>query len=250
MIHFRSVLVTTLGLLVLLIAGLMPAEADELRVAVATNFAGTARILGRQFEAETGHDAIFVFGSTGKHYAQILHGAPFDVFLAADAKRPGLLEAHKKIVAGSRFTYAVGRIGLWSADEQLVDPQGLVLGQRHFRRLSIADPELAPYGRAAREALIALGHWNDLEARIVRGKNIGQAFQFVSTRNAELGIVAVSQLTAHDRGSAWIIPDSLYAPIEQQAVLLHDRPIGHAFLEFLNSSAARTVIRANGYGTL
>jgi len=249
MIHIRAMLVMTAGLLVMFAAGIPPAGADELRIAVAANFAGTARILGRQFEAETGHVAIFMFGSTGKHYAQILNGAPFDVFLAADAERPGLLEAQQNIIAGSRFTYAFGRIVLWSADDNLVDPEGFVLGQGRFRHLSIADPELAPYGRAAREALIALGYWDAVAARIVRGKNVSQAYQFVSTRNAELGIVSVSQVVANEYGSAWNIPGSLYAPIEQQAVLLRDRPAGHAFLAFLKSSSARAVIRANGYGT-
>lgn len=249
MSRIRYVLRLAVRLIISIIFCVSTAGADELRVAVAANFARTAQILGRQFEAETGHEMILVFGSTGKHYAQILNGAPFDVFLAADAERPGLLEAQRKIVAQSRFTYAFGRIVLWSADDHVVDPEGLVLGQGRFRHLSIADPGLAPYGRAAREALIALGYWDAVAARIVRGKNVGQAFQFVSTRNAELGIVSVSQVVANDYGSAWEIPGSLYAPIEQQAVLLRDRPAGHAFIEFLKSTAARSVIRANGYGT-
>ena len=224
-------------------------RAGEIRIAVAANFTAVARLLGRRFRAETGHEAIIVSGSTGKHYAQIIHGAPFDVFLAADAERPGLLETQQRIVAGSRFTYAFGRIVLWSADDALVDSAGLVLGQERFRRLAIADPGLAPYGRAAREALVALGHWDDLQDRLVRGKNVGQAFQFVGTRNAELGIIAASQIVSETNGSAWPVPATLHAPIEQQAVLLRDRPAGRAFLAFLKSPAARDVIRANGYGT-
>ncbi len=227
------------------------ARAGELRVAVAANFAGVAQQLGRQFEAETGHVVTLVFGSTGKHYAQIVNGAPFDLFLAADVERPRLLDAQQYIVAGTRFTYAFGRIVLWSADESLVDAHGSVLEDGKFHRLSIADPALAPYGRAARQVLIALGHWERLSGSIVRGKNISQAFQFVSTGNAQLGIVAASQILfagSSRRGSFWIIPKSLYAPIEQQAVLLIDRPVCREFLAYLQSEAARAVIEANGYG--
>lgn len=238
-------------LIVMFASGNVSVRADDLRVAVASNFAGVAQKLGRQFERETGHDVTLVFGSTGKLYAQILNGAPFDIFLAADAERPRLLEKQGKIITGTRHTYAVGRIVLWSADDTFVDPEGTVLGRGQFHRLAIADPVLAPYGRAAREALIALGDWTRLKARIVRGKNISQVFQFVSTGNAELGIVAASQVLSDDgnrRGSLWIIPESLYAPIEQQVVLLRDRPAGRAFLSFLSGEAARAVIRANGYG--
>lgn len=232
--------------------GHVSVRADDLRVAVAANFAGVAQKLGRQFEMETGHDVTLVFGSTGKHYAQILNGAPFDIFLAADVEHPRLLEEQGKIIAGTRHTYAFGRIVLWSADDTLIDPEGAVLGRGQFHRLAIADPVLAPYGRAAREALVALGYWERLEARIVRGKNISQVFQFVSTGNAQLGIVAASQVLPDDsdrRGSLWIIPEALYAPIEQQVVLLRDRPAGRAFLAFLASEAARAVMRTNGYGT-
>jgi len=248
-IHFRFTLPPAVLLIFVLASSGMPVRADELRVAVAANFAGVAQILGRQFEAETGDVAILVFGSTGKHYAQIRNGAPFDVFLAADVERPRLLEEQQAIVAGTRFTYASGRIVLWSADDTLVDSEGAVLEQAQFHRLSIADPDLAPYGRAAREALGALGYWERLEGRIVRGKNVSQAFQFVSTRNAELGIVSASQVLSGDNGSTWVIPQSLYEPIEQQAVLLRDRPAGRSFLAFLKSKTARAVIRANGYGT-
>ncbi len=227
-------------------------RADNLQVAVAANFAGVMQELSRQFEAEAGFGVTLVFGSTGKHYAQILNGAPFDVFLAADIERPQLLEEQGKIIAGTRFTYAFGRIVLWSAIGKLVDPEGAVLGHGQFHRLAIADYELAPYGRAAREALIALGHWTRLENRIVRGKNVNQAFQFTSTGNAELGIVAASQVLPGGNGqsgSTWVIPESLYTPIEQQAVLLRDRPAGRAFLAFLKSENARALIREYGYGT-
>ncbi len=228
-------------------------RADELRVAVAANFVSMAQQLGRQFDGQSGHVTTFVPGSTGKHYAQIRNGAPFDIFLAADARRPELLEAQQLIVAGTRFTYALGRIVLWSVSDTVVDAGGSVFEHGQFRRLAIADPELAPYGRAAREVLVALGQWTRLEGRIVRGKNVSQAFQFVSTGNAELGIVAASQVLAGGelrRGSVWIIPESLYAPIRQQAVLLRDRPAGRAFMRFISSETARAAIRANGYGSL
>lgn len=235
-----------------LICSVGSAAADELKVAVAANFAVVAQEVSRQFEEKTGHTATLVFGSTGKHYAQIHNGAPFDVFMAADSERPRLLEEQRKTVAGSRFTYAFGHIALWSATGGLVKPGGEVLRYGEFRRLAIADPNLAPYGRAAREALIALGHWENLQPRIVRGKNVNQAFQFVKTGNAELGIVAVSQIPSVDsrqHGSVWVIPGSLYAPIEQQAVLLRESLTGRSFLAFLNSEPVRAVIRANGYGT-
>ncbi len=227
-------------------------KADPVRIAVAANFAGVAQELGRRFEAETGHVPTFVFGSTGKHYAQIVNGAPFDVFMAADAERPRLLEQQRLIVADTRFTYAVGRIVLWSVREDYIDDAGAVLADGTFRRLAIADPDLAPYGRAARQALTALGHWQRLAPRIVRGKNVSQAFGFVSTGNAELGIVAASQVVARegDRpGSIWVVPFDLYEPIEQQAALLRDRPAGRSFIAFLRSDAARAVIRAHGYGS-
>lgn len=226
--------------------------ADPVRIAVAANFAGAAQALGRQFEAESGHAPTFVFGSTGMHYAQIVNGAPFDVFLAADVERPRLLDQQQLIVPGTRFTYAVGRIVLWSMRENYVDDGGAVLAGTTFPRLAIADPELAPYGRAARQALIALGHWQRLAPRIVRGKNVSQAFGFVRTGNAALGIVAASQVAALGGaapGSAWAIPVDLYEPIAQQAVLLRDEPAGRAFIVFLRSDAARAVIIAHGYAT-
>jgi len=232
----------------LLLAGAV--NADPVRIAVAANFAGVAQELGRRFAADTGHVPTFVFGSTGKHYAQIVNGAPFDMFLAADAERPRLLEQQRLIVAGTRFTYAVGHIVLWSAREDYVDDAGAILADGTFRRLAVAEPDLAPYGRAARQALTALGHWQRLVPRIVRGKNVSQAFGFVSTGNAELGIVAASQVAAREGdspGSVWVIPLDLYEPIEQQAVLLRDGRAGRSFIAFLHSAAARALIRAHGY---
>ncbi len=229
----------------------VPASAERIRVAVASNFAGAARKIVERFEARVDHQVDLSLGSTGKHYAQIVHGAPFDAFLAADAWRPELLERDGLARSGSRFTYARGRLVLWSATVGLVDPGGRVLDQGEFRHLAIAHPELAPYGRAAREVLTALGRWDALAARLVRGEDVGQAFQFVASGNAELGFVSYSQvrqLEGSIDGSLWQVPENLYSPIEQQAVLLSDREAARAFLRFLRGAEALEIIRDAGYG--
>ncbi len=225
------------------------ARAGEVHVAVATNFAKAARALGAAFTAETGHRAVLSDGSTGKLYAQIVSGAPFQVFLAADVERPRRLEAEGRAVAGTRFAYAFGRLVLWSPDPARITGE-TALTSDDFRYLAIANPELAPYGAAARELLQQLDLWDRLQRRIVRGEDIGQAFQFVATGNAELGLVALSQVSGRG-GSQWIVPPDRYAPIEQQAVLLEpgrDDPAAHAFLEFLRGDAARAQIERAGYG--
>jgi molybdate transport system substrate-binding protein len=227
-----------------------PPRAAEIRVAVASNFAETIREITRRFEAETGHQVVLTFGSTGKHFAQIVNGAPFDVFLAADARRPQLLEKEGVAVPGSRFTYAVGRIVLWSPTPGYVDPEGEVLETGDFRHLALANPKLAPYGRAARQVLEANGLWRDLEGRAVRGENIGQTYQFIGSGNAELGFVAWSQVLrsgAPPAGSWWEVPRDLYTPIEQQAVLLIEDAGARAFLDFIRSEAAVEIIRTHGY---
>lgn len=227
------------------------AVADEIRVAVASNFATTSEAIAQRFEEITDHTIILVFGSTGKHYAQIRNGAPFEVFFAADARRPEMLESAGLTVPESRFTYAVGRLVLWSLDEGYVDAKGQVLEAGDFRHIAIANPELAPYGRAAQEMLQSRGLWASLELRLVRGENIGQAFQFVKSGNAELGLVALSQLTSPEReseaGSRWVVPETLHSPIQQQAVLLADTAAARSFLEFTKSSEARSIIRSHGY---
>jgi len=225
--------------------------ADEIRVAAASNFRDAILALAGRFEAQTQHQVTLIFGSTGKQYAQILHGAPFDAFFAADAARPELLEKADFAIAGSRFTYARGRLALWSPRADYVDPGGGVLAQGEFRHLAMANPDLAPYGQAAREVLESLGVWDELGGRIVRGENIGQAFQFVKSGNAELGFVAWSQLQRGDNqfveGSHWLMPADLYRPIEQQAVLLTDSPAARAFMSFIRSEEAATIIRSHGY---
>jgi len=236
-----------------LVAGLSgrSAAADELRVAVATNFSDTLAALVELFEQGSEHTVLVSTGSTGSHYAQILNGAPFEAFFAADAERPRLLEQQGVAVAGSRFLYAVGRLVLWSPRPGVVDTEGRVLDSDAFRFLAIANPELAPYGAAAREVLTARGLWDKLQPKLAHGQDIGQAYNFVYTGNAELGFVAMAQLKkpgAEITGSYWLVPDSLHRPIAQEAVLLKDVEPAREFIEFVKSPAARAVIRSFGYG--
>ena len=207
--------------------------------------------LVERFELQTEHTVLVSSGSTGNHYAQIRNGAPFDAFFAADSERPRLLEQEGHAVAGSRFLYAVGRLVLWSPEPRYVDDQGRVLETQDFRRLSIANPDLAPYGAAARETLIARGLWERLMPRLAMGQDIGQAYAFVQTRNAELGFVALAQLRQPGReieGSYWLVPESVHRPIAQEAVLLRDVPAARAFLDFVKAPEAREIIRSYGYG--
>lgn len=231
------------------------AEPRVVTVAVASNFKVTAAELAVVFEAETGHRVRLSAGSTGKLYAQIVNGAPFDVFLAADAERPRLLAESGLGIETSRFTYATGSLVLWFADPATAgrDCRKLLEGGLNGR-LAIANPELAPYGRAAREFLVKAGYWALLEDRLAVGESIAQAFQFVATANAEAGLLALSQTTQRTRmaprGCVWQVPRSMHAPIEQQAILL-DRAAGNpaalALLEFLQNKAAREIIAAHGY---
>jgi molybdate transport system substrate-binding protein len=227
------------------------AAADVIRVAVATNFANAMQALVAQFEDTSEHTVLVSSGSTGTHYAQIKNGAPFDAFFAADEERPRSLEEEGIAVAGSRVLYAVGRLVLWSRRAGYVDDDGQVLATGNFRHLAIANPALAPYGAATREVLRGRGVWDSLQRRIVQGQDVGQAFSFVYTGNAELGFVAYSQLMEPGRqiqGSYWIVPESLHSPIAQEAVLLRDAPAGRAFIEFVKTPEAREIIRSYGYG--
>ncbi len=230
------------------------ASADEVQVAVAANFTAPMQRIAAQFEKDTGHKAVLSFGATGKFYAQIVNGAPFEVLLAADDETPARLEKEGQGMAGSRFTYAIGKLVLWSADPNRVDAQGEVLKSGNFRHLAIANPKTAPYGAAAVEALGKLGLLAGLQGRFVQGENISQTQQFVVTGNAELGFVALSQVLKDGKlasGSAWTVPASLYQPIRQDAVLLakgKDKPAAGALLAYLKGDKARTVIAAFGYG--
>ena len=229
------------------------AWAAEVQVAVAANFTAPMQRLAQLFEQQTGHKVVASYGSTGKLAAQIQNGAPFEVFLAADDETPAKLERSTHAVTGSRFTYAVGRLVLWSRDPGRVDGKGEVLRSDGFERLAIADPRLAPYGAAAVQTLRSLGLYDRLQPRLVTGENITQAHQFVATGNAQLGFVALSQVEVDGRiaeGSAWVVPARLHEPVEQQAVLLtqgRDNPAARALLGFLRSEPARAVIRGYGY---
>jgi len=222
----------------------------ETRIAVAANFAPALRTLAETFEARHGGRIGIVVGSTGKLYAQIHHGAPFDALFAADERRPALLEQEGRTRPGSRFTYAIGRLALWSPDAGRVDAAGRVLSEGRFRHLAIANPKLAPYGRAAQQVLEARGLWQMLQPRLVRGENVGQAWQFVHSGNAELGFVALSQVRQPGQavaGSHWVVPQALYTPIVQQAVLLTDNPLAADFLHFVQSAEGHGIIQAFGY---
>lgn len=229
------------------------AHAGQVQVAVAANFAGPMDKLAVDFQRATGHKAILSSGATGKFYAQIRNGAPFEVLLSADAETPARLEREGQAVAGSRFTYAVGRLALWSAREGVVDAGGKVLGTGAFRHLALANPRTAPYGAAALATLERLGLRDQLQARIVQGENIAQAWQFASTGNAELGFVAQSQVWRDGKftsGSGWIVPAAMHAPIRQDAALLtrgRANPAAQALLQYLRSDQARAVIRSFGY---
>ena len=229
------------------------ARADEVQVAVAANFTAPMQKIAALFEQDSGHKASLAFGATGKFYAQIANGAPFEILLAADDETPVRLEKEGLGVAASRFTYAVGKLVLWSASAGLVDAGGAVLKTGHFKHLALANPKTAPYGAAAIEAMNRLGVLGAIQPRIVQGENISQAYQFVVSGNAELGFVALSQVYQDGKlssGSMWAVPANLYAPIHQDAVLLakgRDQPAAAALLAYLKGDKARAVIKSYGY---
>lgn len=229
------------------------AWADEVQVAVAANFASPMQQIAASFEKETGHKALISTGATGKFYAQIKNGAPFQVLLAADDDTPAKIEAEGLGVKGSRFTYAVGRLVLWSAKEGFVDDGGKVLQSGSFNKVAIANPKLAPYGAAAVETLKHLDLFSAVEPKFVQGENIAQTYQFAASGNADLGFVALSQVMKDGKltsGSAWVVPSDLHAPIRQDAVLLTpgaDSAAAKALLKYLQGDAARAVIRSFGY---
>ncbi|SFQ08321.1 molybdate transport system substrate-binding protein [Geopseudomonas sagittaria] len=240
-----------------LLLGLLPlaaTQAGEVRVAVAANFTAPMQAIAAEFARDTGHRALLAFGATGKFYAQIHHGAPFEVLLAADDTTPAKLEAEGAGVPGSRFTYAIGKLVLWSPREGYVDDQGAVLKQDQFRHLALANPKTAPYGVAALATLARLGIAAEtLQGRLVLGENITQAHQFVASGNAELGFIALSQVYRDGKvasGSAWIVPADYHAPIRQDALILakgQDNPAAAALLDYLKGPKATALIRAYGY---
>ena len=229
--------------------------ANEIRIAVASNFYPTMKEVVKQFEIEAFDSSkaskiVLIPGSSGKHYAQIINGAPFDLFFSADKIRPVLLEQQRISKNESRFTYALGKLALWSPIKGLVDSEGQILYDKDFRFLAIANPKIAPYGIATKETLVSMKLWQDMNEKLVRGENIAQAFQFISSGNAELGFVSFSQLMNLNfsvRGSFWEVPQSLYNPIEQQAVLLTDSSLGRDFMLFVQTDKALNIISKFGY---
>ncbi|MGA8862866.1 MAG: molybdate ABC transporter substrate-binding protein [Gallionella sp.] len=238
-----------------MLSGLMssPVFASEVNAAVASNFSAPMKQIADVFQKESGDTVKLSFGSTGKFYAQIRGGAPFDVFFAADTATPQRMEQEGLTVNGSRFVYALGKLVLWSAQPGYVDDQGAVLRKGGFGKLAIADPKLAPYGVAAQQTLEHLGLWDALQPKLVTGENITQTYQFVATGNAELGFVALSQVMRDGKlsaGSSWLVPSDMYQLIQQSAVLLagaKDKAAAQAFLDFLKGDKAAAVIRSYGY---
>lgn len=231
----------------------LPARSAELSVAVAANFMAPMHKLAAAFERDTGHRLRLSFGSTGRMVAQIRHGAPFDVLLAADEEGPARLVQERLALATSRHTFATGRLVLWSLQPGLVDARGEVLRRADVAYLAIADPKLAPYGRASVQVLEGLGLRAQWASRLVQGESMTQAHQFVASGNAELGLVALSQVFDGDRlikGSAWVVPAQLHTPIRQDMVLLvrgQSHPAAAAFMAYMRSDAARTIIKRAGY---
>ena len=224
--------------------------ADSIRIAVASNFIAPMKQLAASFEDQTGHTVIIATGSTGKQYAHIRHGAPFDLFFAADKERPQRLEAAGLVQPGSRFTYALGRIALWSPQAHWFRDSTVLHQPDTFQHIAIANPKLAPYGRAARQVLQKLKLWSSLRNKIVRGENVAQAFQYIASGNAELGFVAYTQIHGlQEPGSYWLPPASDYESIEQQAVRLSTKPAAIAFMQWVQSPEAISIIQRFGYQT-
>ena len=243
-----------IGLLVAFFSLAVSSQAANVSVAVAANFTAPMQKIAKAFEQETGHKALLSFGSTGNFYAQIRNGAPFHVLLAADDDTPLKIEQEGLGVPGSRFTYAIGKLVLWSKQPGLVDDKGDILRSGKFARIAIANPKLAPYGAAAIDTMAKLELLPVLQPRFVQGENIAQTYQFIATENAPLGFVALSQVLVDGKivqGSAWIVPAGLHAPIAQDALVLSagkDNPAATALMGFLRSDRVKVLIRSYGYG--
>ena len=232
---------------------LFTAHAAEVKVAVAANFAQPMKEIAAEFEKDTGHKLNLTQGATGKFYAQISNGAPFEVFLSADDETPGRLIKEGKAVAGSQFTYAIGRLALWSPDANFVDQGGDVLKTDKFKFIAIANARVAPYGRAAVQTMQKLGVLTKIEPRVVQGESISQTFQFVTSGNAQLGFVALSQVWENGKlktGSAWVVPEVMHEQLRQDVVLLNpgkDSQAAAALIDYLKSDKARKFIERYGY---
>lgn len=234
--------------------GMPCAQAEEVNVAVASNFTAPMNVIAADFEKNTGHKAKLAFGASGRFYAQIKNGAPFQVFLSADDETPAKLAQEGLAEAASSYTYAIGSLVLWSAKPGFVDARGEVLKSGKFGKLAIANPKTAPYGRAAIETLTKLGILSNVEAKFVQGENIAQTFQFAQTGNADLGFVALSQVMKDGKvteGSAWLVPAEMHQPIRQDVILLSSgrgNAAAEALLKYLKTDKARKVIQSFGYG--
>lgn len=239
--------------LLALLCATLSVQADEVQVAVAANFTGPMQVISALFERDTGHKASLAFGATGKFYAQITNGAPFEILLSADDETPAKLVKEGYGVAGTPFTYAIGKLVLWSADPKLVDAKGAILKKGSFKHLSLANPKAAPYGAAGMQVMTKLGVADSIKPLIVQGENISQTHQFISTGAAELGFVAYSQVIKNGQigsGSGWIVPSNLYDPIRQDAVILakgKDKPAAIALMNYLKGEKAQAVIKSFGY---
>ena len=244
---------TTLAVSVLSLTSISMAWAGEVQVAVAANFTKPMEKIAEDFFKATDHKAVLSFGATGKFVEQIKQGAPFEVLLAADQKNPIKLENEQLAVPGSRYTYAIGKLVLWSAKPDLVDDKGDVLKTGGFEHIAIADPKTAPYGKAAMNVMEKLGALDALKPKMVQGESIAQAKEFVSSGNAELGFVALSQVIKDGKiaeGSGWMVPQDLYAPLYQDAILLktgENNAAAKALMDYLKTEPAQAVIKAYGY---
>ncbi len=231
-------------------------SADELRIAVASNFYPALQeivksyVLYQNDSLGQKHNVALIPGSSGKHFAQIMNGAPFDIFFSADDVRPSLLEQNGEAINKSRHTYALGRLVLWSPVDDLIDKNASILQSRDFRFIAMANPKIAPYGNAAKETLTSMNLWETLEEKLIRGENIAQTFQFVNSGNAQLGFISFSQIVNSNyevNGSYWKVPKSLYEPIEQQVVLLNESFLAEDFLSYLLSEESQKIISRFGY---
>ena len=247
-------LYAVLALWVIAMQAPVAARAEALTIAVAANFSAPMQKIATGFEAATGHTLQIAVGSTGRFYAQIQNGAPFDILLAADAATPEKLVNEGLALAESRRTYAIGTLVLYSQNPGLVDSQGNILKNGNFSKIALADPKLAPYGKAALQTLEALGLAKTLEPKFVYGESIGQAWQFVVTENATLGFVAGSQVASLGKeaaGSHWVVPQHLYAPLRQDMVILNrakDNQAARALVKWLHGTEALGIIKSFGYG--
>ncbi len=240
------------ALVAFMVRAALPAQADDIPVAVAANFTAPMKRIAAAFEKESGHKVLASYGATGKFYAQIRNGAPFEILLAADDETPARLVQEGAGQSGSQFTYAVGKLVLWSAQPGLVDGAGAVLKKGDFAHLALADPKLAPYGAAGAEVLKALGAYGTVAPKIVSAENITQAYQFIASGNAELGFVALSQVLQDGRteGSSWLVPANLYTQIRQDAVILQagkGKPAVEALMKYFKGDKARAIIKSFGY---